>query len=137
MPTVANLTMKSVIVKHGTLVAGGTVGKGELASAMEGLNLITGILLPPISGALYNWFLHPPAGTPRLLRWGAGGSYLVGALIYLLSTLNLWLTDPAILYVEDDGRVPPAMAAAAAEAVALPQSKAPQAPAADPPPSKD
>ena len=62
MPTVANLTMKSMIVKHGTLVSGSSVGKGELASAMEGLNLITGILLPPVSGALYNLFLHPPAG---------------------------------------------------------------------------
>ena len=81
-------------------------GTGELAAAMEGLNLITGIVLPPASGALYNWFLHPPPSTPRLLRWGAGGSYLVGALIYFMSTLNLWLTDPSILYVEDDGRKP-------------------------------
>ena len=49
---------------------------------------------------------NPPAATPVLLRWGAGGSYLVGALIYLLSTANLWLTDPELLYVEDDGRKP-------------------------------
>ena len=106
MPTVANLTMKSMIVKHGTLVSGATIGNGELASAMEGLNLITGILLPPVSGALYNFFLHPPVSTPQLLRWGAGGSYLVGALIYLLSTLNMCCTNPGDLYVEDDGRVP-------------------------------
>jgi hypothetical protein len=94
-----------MIVKHGLAVA--DIGKGELASAMEGLTLITGILLPPVSGALYNWFLHPPPGTPNFLQWGAGGSYLVGAGIYLLSTVNLWMTDPNLLYVEDDGRTPP------------------------------
>jgi hypothetical protein len=81
---------------------GQDIGNGELTAAMEGLNLVTGIVLPPISGALYNFFLHPSTATPRLLQWGAGGSYMVGALIYLLSTLNMWLTNPQLLLVEDD-----------------------------------
>ena len=85
MPTVANLTMNTMVTKQG--IAGAVnradaiasvpeapkptpradqistgravadIGKGELAAAMEGLNLITGVLLPPVSGALYSFFL--------------------------------------------------------------------------------
>ena len=52
------------------------------------------------------FFLHPPRSTPAYLRWGPGGSYMVGAGLYMLSTLYLWSTDPQTLYVDDDGRTP-------------------------------
>ena len=31
---------------------------------------------------------------------------MVGAGLYMLSTLYLWSTDPQTLYVDDDGRTP-------------------------------
>ena len=120
-----------MIIKHGLTVA--DIGKGELSASLEGLQLVTGIVLPPLAGALYNvsaanrlpaarlpasaltclaarlaaqFFLHPPRSTPAYLRWGPGGSYMVGAGLYMLSTLYLWSTDPQTLYVDDDGRTP-------------------------------
>ena len=118
-----------MIIKHGLTVA--DIGKGELSASLEGLQLVTGIVLPPLAGALYNvspanrlpaarlpaltclaarlaaqFFLHPPRSTPAYLRWGPGGSYMVGAGLYMLSTRYLWSTDPQTLYVDDDGRTP-------------------------------
>ena len=99
-----------MIIKHGLTVA--DIGKGELSASLEGLQLVTGIVLPPLAGALYNvsaanrlptalpsltclaarlaaqFFLHPPRSTPAYLRWGPGGSYMVGAGLYMLSTLG-------------------------------------------------
>jgi hypothetical protein len=75
---------------------------GELAAAMEGQSLITGVLLPPVCGALYQYFLHPPPGTPAWLRWGPGGNYMVGGILYLFASLNLWLLPARDLYVDDE-----------------------------------
>ena len=41
-----------MIIKHGLTVA--DIGKGELSASLEGLQLVTGIVLPPLAGALYN-----------------------------------------------------------------------------------
>jgi len=70
--------------------------------ATEDHSLAQGIVLPPLCGALYRFFLDPPPGTPVWLRWGAGGNYIVGGILYLLSSLNLWLLDAKHLHVEDE-----------------------------------
>ena len=62
MPSAANLTMKSMIVKHGLTVS--DVGKGELSAALEGLGLVTGVVLPPLAGAL----CKPPENDGFLLK---------------------------------------------------------------------
>jgi hypothetical protein len=55
-------------VKQGVTVT--NVGKGELNAAFGSLGTLTGIITPMLWGRMYQFFLNPPAGLPRLLNWG-------------------------------------------------------------------
>jgi hypothetical protein len=49
--------MKSMVIKHGLAVA--DIGKGELSSAMEGLNLVTGVVRRPVTMQIHASLVRP------------------------------------------------------------------------------
>lgn len=69
------------------------MGKGELNAAYEGVDLLVQVLMPPLAGRLYAQFASP-AVLPPLLRWGGGGTYVIGALLMAMSSATL-ISTPA------------------------------------------
>ena len=49
--------MKSMVIKHGLAVA--DIGKGELSSAMESLNLVTGVVRRPVTMQIHASLVRP------------------------------------------------------------------------------
>ena len=77
------------------------VGKGQLNAAYSGLGQITAVVSALWWGGLYRFFSGQSANTPRLLRWGPGGHFLVTSAMMLGAWAALRTADPSTLYVEE------------------------------------
>ena len=92
-------------------------GRGELNAAIEGLDLLVQVLMPPVVnsdafsncvlsvsltqkaslfqvGRMYAEFLSPTV-LPKALQWGGGGTFWIGGILCLASALMLIATPPA------------------------------------------
>ena len=58
------------------------IGKGELSAALAGLQMIVGVVTPPIVGRLYSFFTQ---GSRPTMGVGASGVYYLGSLMFMCS----------------------------------------------------
>ena len=99
LPATMGNSMRAMVVKQGLEVS--NVGKGQLNAAYSGLGQITAVVSALWWGGLYRFFSGQSANTPRLLRWGPGGHFLVTSAMMLGAWAALRTADPSTLYVEE------------------------------------
>ena len=89
--SVSKFSLQASVVEEGMRVTDS--GKGELNAAYEGLELLVKVVMPPLAGRLFAEFQRPTV-LPSFLRWGGGGTYIVGGLLCLSSAAVL-ITTPS------------------------------------------
>ena len=90
--SVSRFSIQASIVEEGIHVTDS--GRGELNAAIEGLDLLVQVLMPPVVGRMYAEFLSPTV-LPKALQWGGGGTFWIGGILCLASALMLIATPPA------------------------------------------
>ena len=86
-----NYALYGMFIKQG-ISCGEDVGKGEINSAFDGLQALTGIVMPLFWSRAYAFFQGK--GMP-------GGAFLVAAVLNLLSHLCVVLAPKQSLYVDE------------------------------------
>ena len=89
-----------MIIKQGMAVT--DAGRGELASAYDGLASALGIFTPFLWANLYAFFERLPEESTLKQIFGPGGHFIIAALFRLASYLVLRSVDPKDLFIEDE-----------------------------------
>ncbi len=86
-----NYAMYGMFIKQGISCAD-DVGKGEINSAFDGLQALTGIVMPLFWSRAYSFFQH--RGMP-------GGAFSIAAMLNLAAHLLVFTCPPSALYVDE------------------------------------
>ena len=100
LPAAMGDSMRAMVVTQGVRVS--DAGRGQLNAAYSGLGQITAVFSALWWGGLYRYFSNQGPDTPRMLRWGAGGHFIVTAAMMLASWAAMSWADPKTLYIEDE-----------------------------------
>ena len=100
LPAAMGDSMRAMIITQGLRVS--DAGRGQLNAAYSGLGQITAVFSALWWGGLYRYFSSQGPDTHLLLRWGAGGHFLVTSMMMLGSWAAMAYADPRTLYIQDD-----------------------------------
>jgi hypothetical protein len=90
--SITKFSIQASIIEEGVRVT--SSGKGELSAAYEAVDLLVQVLMPPVAGRIFAAFARSTRQLPRRLRWGGGGTYLIGSALMAAAAVTL-ISTPA------------------------------------------